>query len=108
MSKIIDASCQAGVVTADGVPVTTAEVLSEGVASSTGILVMDEDRQYYVTSSAQDLSGMIESMTTILEQIIVVVTALDGVTVSPGSVAAAITQLGVLKTQFGLTKDMLK
>lgn len=109
MSKILAATCNAaGVVTADGVPVVGAIVLSEGKKASSGVAVMDGDKVWYLTSSATDIKDLITSMVEITNQIATIATALDAVTVSPGSAAAAIAQLQVLKTQLELTKETLK
>lgn len=108
MSKILQATCVAGVVTAEGIPVPAADVLSEGVMASTGILVMDEDNATYVTSNASDIKTMIENLGSLLDQVIVVLTGLDAVTVSPGSMAAAIALLTTAKTTFVATKEVLK
>lgn len=61
MSKILDATCSAaGVVTADGVPVNAAEVQSEGKQSSSGLLIMDGEKAWYLPSSATDIKTDIE------------------------------------------------
>lgn len=68
MAKIIEATCEAGVVTADEVPVTAADILSEGVRSSEGILLLDENKAKYVTSNAEDIKDAIDKLNDILGQ----------------------------------------
>lgn len=109
MSKILDASCSPlGVVTSEGVPVPAAVVLSEGKKQSSGVLLMEADKARYVTSNASDIKDLITNVVALLDQVTLIVTALDAGTTSPGSAAALITQLGVLKVQFDLTKETLK
>lgn len=109
MSKVLDAMCNAaGVVTAEGQTVPVATVLSEGKKASSGVLLMQGEKAAYVTSNASDIKDLISSLVEIINQVAVIATGLDAVTVSPGSQAAAITQLQVLKTQLDLTKEQLK
>ncbi len=94
MSKMIDATCEGGVVTADGVPVDAAVILSEGVASSEGILILDEDLAKYVTSNALDLKETLDKIASSLEKIASALSAIDGagyiISVSGGAMAPAI------------------
>lgn len=55
MSKVLEATCVGGVVSVGGVPVPGVVLLSEGVANSTGILIIDEMRAYYITNVGNDL-----------------------------------------------------
>jgi hypothetical protein len=108
LSKVINATCANNEVTAQGQKVLTATILSQGKKSSSGILILDQDKQTYVTSNASDVKDLITSLEGLIDQISIILTGLDAVTVSPGSQAASITQLGVLKNQLALTKDNLK
>lgn len=109
MSKILSAAADAtGKVTADGVQIVGAIVLSEGKKASNGVAVMDGDKVWYLTSNATDLKDAITSLVEIINQIATIATGLDAVTVSPGGQAANILQLQVLKTQFEATKEQLK
>lgn len=62
MSKMLDASCVAGVVTSEGVPVPTATILSEGVGPSSGVLLLDEDKARYIAKISPDLKATIEKL----------------------------------------------
>lgn len=85
MSKILDATCDAsGKVTADGIIVTEATVLSEGKQASSGVLVIEEDRARYIASSATDVK-------TTIEKTIVV---LDDLTAALTEIATALTAIG--------------
>lgn len=107
MSKILDATCLNSQVTVEGT-VIEAEIFSEGMKQSSGAALFEKDKVYYLTSNATDIKELIESLVIILNQIIIITTALDAVTLSPGSATAAITQLTLLKTQLDLTKENLK
>jgi hypothetical protein len=108
MSKILDASCQAGIVTIAGTPIPGAVILSEGIGPSTGFAVIDADKVYYIAKTSPDLKTAMTNLNTILTQILAILTTLDGVTVSPGTAAPAIVATTLLNTQFGLTKELLK
>ena len=109
MSKILDATCDAaGVVTANGQTVPAAEVLSEGTKASEGLLFLEREKARYLPSNATDIKDLIESLVTILNQTITILTGLDGVTVTPGSQAANITTLTNLKTQLDNSKGSIK
>lgn len=108
MSKVLNATCAAGVVTAASFPVTGATILSQGIRASTGLLVMDDDKKTYVTSNAADIHDAIVSLNTIIGQIVTILSAHDAVTTAPGASAAAIAALTALKTTFNATKDTLK
>jgi hypothetical protein len=108
MSKVIAATCVANIVTADSVPVPVATVLSQGISPSSGVLVMDEGRAYYIPNNSSDLKDVLVSIDAILQQLLLTLTGLDAVTVSPGSNAALITALGLLKAQLALKQELLK
>lgn len=86
MAKILPATCEAGIVTIESHVITPATILSEGVKSSSGIAIIDEEKVSYVTSNSSDIKDLIESLCSIL-------TAIDAVTVAPGGSTAAIAQL---------------
>lgn len=109
MSKILSATCDAqGKVTAEGVEVVGAIVLSEGKKASSGVAVLDGDKVWYLTSSATDIKDLITKLVEIVNQIATISTTLDAVTVSPGNATAAITQLQTMKTQLEQSKETLK
>jgi hypothetical protein len=85
MSKILTATCDAqGKVTADSVVVDIAQVLSEGKQASSGILIIDGNKAWYMPSSATDIK-------TSIEKLIAVIT----------DAAAALTQVGTTLTSIG-------
>lgn len=108
MSRVLEATCEAGVVTVEGLVLEDAVILSEGVASSEGIVIIQGGAAYYVASRALDLKEVIESLVEIITQIATIASGLDAVTVTPGSNAAAIAMLTTMKTQFELKKDNLR
>lgn len=85
MSKVLAATCSAaGVVTADGVVVPEAEVLSEGAQASSGVLILDKGLKTYVASSASDVKSTLEKVSTALDDISTVLT----------TIATALTSIG--------------
>lgn len=77
MGKILEATCEDGVVTADGVAVPAAEILSEGVAPSEGVLLLEGDKAKYLTSSASDLKSTIEQLIDALEDVSSALASID-------------------------------
>lgn len=112
MSKILDANCVAGVVTSGGVPVPAAEILSEGVGPSSGVLILDEDLAKYVTSNASDLKTTLDQISQALTAIATALTAIDAKPVGilpPAPVAAAaVVQILAAGVQLTVLKELLK
>jgi hypothetical protein len=92
--KTLDATCQAGVVTSSGVPVAGAQILSEGVGPSTGILLLDEDKFYYIPKTSPDLKTTIEKLISILTELTTSLTLIDAK--PTGGVASAVTPVAAL------------
>lgn len=60
MSKMVDATCSGGSVTADGVVVDGAQILSKGEGQSSGALIIEGLTKKYITSNATDLETTLE------------------------------------------------
>lgn len=71
MSKVLPASCAAGVVLAGvpPLPLPAATVLSEGVGPSEGIAILDEDTVFYVPDTTPDLKATLDSLVNVLTQV---------------------------------------
>lgn len=108
MSRIFEATCLGNVVKIAGKPIVDASVLSEGVKASTGVALMQGDEVSYITSNATDIKDLITNVKAVVDQIQLVLTALDAVSTSPGSAAAAIALITALKTTLNLQKENLK
>lgn len=107
MSRILYAECTAQVVTVQGFPVE-AQILSQGNKASEGAALIQGEKVYYITSNASDIKDILVQLDAIIGQIVTITTALDAVTVSPGSAAASITALTNLQTQLALLQEGLK
>ena len=107
MSKILVAQCNAQVVTVDGFPVE-AEILSQGNKPSEGAALIQGEKVFYVTSNASDIKDILVQLDAILTQIVTITTALNAVTVPPGTATAQITALTTLQTQLALLQEGLK
>lgn len=100
MSKVLAASCVGGVVTVQGIPVPGVTLLSEGVASSEGILILDADQAYYVTNIGNDLDTTLEKLIAAIAKI---ATALEKATDGFGKAVAALTKLDTKGFLIGAT-----
>lgn len=113
MSKILDATCEAGVVTCEGVPVPETEILSEGVGSSAGLLLMQGEKKTYVASNATDLKTAIEKTVEAINKVGSILTAIGAgmtgpTTAPPGTLAADVLELTALATELETLKGQLK
>ena len=121
MSKMLDASCVGGVVTAEGFPVVSAEVMSEGIGASEGILLMDEDNAKYLAKITPDLKSTLEKLSSCIDTIKSALQAIDSVGtlvttcgVGPGTAVwvpvnvANIASLTAAKAEIDLLKASLK
>lgn len=112
--RVLSASCVGQQVTCGSGIVTGVTILSEGVSSSSGYLIIDQDRKYYVSKTSPDLKSTIEAIASALGQIATALTTIDakpvggsGSAPAPGA-AANITQITALQTQLTTLKDALK
>lgn len=107
MSKVIAASCQAGVVTADGKPVSGVSILiGEGVASSNGILILTGSEKFYVADFSSDLKDVLTTITSLLTNVVTVLTAHDALVAgaNAATIASITSSIATLTTK----KEALK
>jgi hypothetical protein len=83
MPRAIAATCENGVVTAEGVVVPGTVILSQGVGPSSGILVIDEDKKYFVAKTSPDVDATLESVIDALEAIVATIGALKSAVTNP-------------------------
>jgi hypothetical protein len=93
-------------------PVPGAEILSEGVGESSGVVILDEDRKLYIAKTSGDLKTTLEKISDALSQIAAALTAIDAKPpgpLPPSPVAAAqIAQITALQGELVALKGMLK
>ena len=127
MSKVLEATADAsGVVTADGVPVPAADLISEGKQASSGILIIDGLKAWYIPSSATDIKTTIENLIDVIDATAAAITkigttftavgaGMTGPTTSPPPTLAAdvleltgkVTELNAIKTELNTLKGAL-
>lgn len=84
MSKILDATCAAGIVLAGApvpLPVLPVTILGQGVGPSTGIVVIEEGTPTYIPNTSGDLAATLDT----------VISALGNITTSLAAIAASMT-----------------
>jgi len=69
MSKVLPATCLAGVVTCEGLPVPGVTILSEGLGQSSGLLILEEDSKTYVATNSTDIDGLLSQVTLALTDV---------------------------------------
>lgn len=112
MSKTLEANCTGNVVKIGSDPIA-AEILSEGVGESQGIVVMDKDKAYYITSNATDLKTTLQKLTDALTQIGTTLTSIGAgmtgpTTAPPPTLATDVAQINLIVTELTTLKDTLK
>lgn len=114
MSKILAATADAsGKVTADGVEVIGAIILSEGKQASQGLAVMQGDQVWYLTSSATDIKTTIEKMADAITKIANLFTSVGSgmtgpTTAPPPTLVTDVLALNMLVTELNQLKGALK
>lgn len=113
MTRFIDAICTANIVTVSGVPILDAVILSEGIGPSTGILIVSEDKPYYIAKTSGDLSSTIDLITNTLTQLSATISAIiaaltiDKAAFSAG-IASTVANIVTLNVQIAALKAALK
>lgn len=112
MSKILEATCISGVVKWEGSPVE-AEILSEGIGSSDGLLLLEKEKAYYLTSNASDIKTTLEKLIDALTKVTETLTAIGGnmtgpTTTPPPVLAANVIAVNLLVTELTTLKGSLK
>lgn len=112
MSKMLEATCVAGIVTADGIPVVEAQVLSEGMGSSSGVLILDGSEAKYIAKTSPDLKLALTQISTALTNIAAALTLLDakplGTLPAAPAAAANIALITTAQAQIAALKEILK
>lgn len=112
MSKTLNASCAAGVVTLNGAPVE-AEILSEGVGESEGALILDKEKAFYIASNATDLKTTLEKISDALTKVGETLTAIGAgmtgpTTTPPPTLAANVVEINLIVAELTTLKGALK
>ncbi len=113
MSKILEASCVANTVTVDDLPVLTAQILSEGVGESEGVMLMQGDKQYYIAKISPDLKTTIEKLSDLIVKLVPIITAIGSgmtgpTTAPPPTLAVDLAELTAINVELTTLKSMLK
>lgn len=124
MSKVLEATCLAGIVKVGQTPVPDTTVLSEGVGSSSGVLILEEDKKTYIAKTSPDLKSTLEQLEVALSQtataLLEVIQALGvvsaatippstgGIASNVANITVATVQLNLAKSQVTTLKGMLK
>lgn len=113
MPRVLNATCEGGVVTAEGVTVPGAVILSEGVGASSGLLFLDGDKKTYIGKTSPDLETTLEktiaAINKIAEGLTAAGSALDGIAGGSGTpVTTAATQLAPIVAELETLKGQLK
>lgn len=114
MSKILTATCDANSkVTADGVEVVGAIILSQGKQASQGVAVMDGDKVWYLTSNASDIKTTIEKVSSALTKIGNILTSIGAgmtgpTTAPPPTLATDVLEITTTVNELAQMKEALK
>lgn len=114
MASIIEASCVAGVVTAQNVPVEGTTILSNGIGESSGVLLLSGLDKAYVANTTPDLKLSLDKLTAALTDLILALGLIDakptggsGSSVTPVA-AANVVNLTAINAELIALKEVLK
>lgn len=85
MSKALNATCLGGVVKVGQTIVPQTTILSEGIGSSSGLLVLDEDKKTYIAKISPDLKTTLEKTIAATDKISDAITKISTVLTSIGA-----------------------
>jgi hypothetical protein len=113
VSKALAATCVGGVVKVGDLEVPSPVILSEGVASSSGVLILQGgDAPTYIPKTSPDLKTTLEKISSALSSIASALTAIDGKmagTNPPAPVAAGdISTISSLQSDLAALMENLK
>lgn len=83
MSKALEASCVAGIVKVGQTPVPGATLLSEGIAPSEGILILEEDKATYLAKTSPDLKTTLDKVSSAITKISTILTSIGAAMTGP-------------------------
>lgn len=113
MTKALNATCLNGVVKVGTLVIDGAEIFSDGVGNSEGVLFIDNGKFYYFPSTTSDLKTTIEKLISALNKIGTTLTSIGagmtGATTSPPpTLAADVLFLTGIATDLTTLKETLK
>lgn len=99
--------------TADGVSVDAAQILSKGQGESQGVLLIDGEKAFYLTSNATDLETTIEKLNSSLNKLVSILTAIGAgmtgpTTAPPPTLATDLAEITALVSELTTLKGNLK
>lgn len=97
MTKLLPATCEGSEVTCEG-QVIEAVIVSQGSESSSGVVLIDSDKAYYIANISPDLSTIITDLSTMLNSIASLFTSIGsgmtgGSTAPPPTLASDVASL---------------
>ena len=113
MPRILNAECVNNKVTVEGVEIEGAQILTQGKAESTGILIVDQERIYYVATNTTDIALLLQkvadAMTKVTETLTAIGTGMTGPTTAPpGTLPTNVALINSIVTELTTLKDNLK
>ena len=127
MSKVLEATCEGGVVKVGTLTIEGAVIHSEGEGASQGVLIMEEAESHYLAKTTPDLkttlgklSDTLDELSTVLNKVATTFTSvgagMTGPTTAPpptlatdvASIVTSATQLTAIQTEIDELKEMLK
>lgn len=119
MSRVVEATCEDGIVSFLGTQIEGVEVLSAGAGQSSGIMIIDGEKAYYVATNAGDLDFTIQylidtiedvasALQTVADTLTAIGTGMTGAsTAPPGALPGNVTTINNKIVELNQTKDDL-
>lgn len=113
MSKIRKASCVSDIVSIDSKVVIGAEIFSDGMGESEGLLIQDEVNTFYFASNASDIKTLLTKLIDIVGKTNAILTNIGlgmtgPTTAPPPTLAADLLAIDAIKSELNILKENLK
>lgn len=113
MSMILDATCNGQVVTCEGLPLQNVTILSEGIGPSTGVVIMQSGKLYYIAKTSLDLKSTLDKLNVLVPKLVTIFSSIGAkmtgpTTAPPPTLATDLAELTQLNVELTTIKNMLR
>lgn len=113
MLSLVEATCENEVVKVEGTTVEPVVIKSKGLGESQGLLFVVGDKVYYVASSFQDISDVIDKVKESVDKVADILSSIGSsmtgsTTAPPPTLASDLAELSTLSTELNALKESLR
>lgn len=113
MTRALVGTCLNNEVKIDGALVSEAVILSKGKGASSGVLIIDKDKVFYIANTTEDLENTLTKVIASINKIATILTSIGanmtGVTTAPPpTLVSDVAELSTLSAELSTIKGALK